>query len=194
MVSRLSLQHAAEFPPALGYHPGFLTQSEAERLLEFVDSRPWNAGMKRRVQHYGWAYDYKAARVSPDSYLGPLPEPFLALAATVGQKTSAAAAFDQVIVNEYLPGQGISAHVDCIPCFGPVVASISLGSSCEMVFQNLEDKARFSLILEPLGLLVMAGESRLSWSHAIPARRSDLIEGLRTPRSRRVSLTFRTKI
>jgi alkylated DNA repair dioxygenase AlkB len=101
--------------------------------------------------------------------------------------------FDQVIVNDYAPGQGISAHVDRLPCFGPVVAAISLGSTCEMVFQHLATTARAALILEPLSVLIMAGEARSAWSHAIPARRSDIIDGVRVARSRRVSLTFRTK-
>ena len=35
-------------------------------------------------------------------------------------------------VNEYLPGQGIAQHVDCVPCFGGTVASLSLLSPCTM--------------------------------------------------------------
>lgn len=34
---------------------------------------------------------------------------------------------DQVIVNEYQPGQQIAPHIDCVPCFGSVVASLTLG-------------------------------------------------------------------
>ena len=36
--------------------------------------------------------------------------------------------FEQAIVNEYEPGQGIAPHVDR-DCFGPVVATVSLGSA-----------------------------------------------------------------
>jgi alkylated DNA repair dioxygenase AlkB len=36
---------------------------------------------------------------------------------------------NQTIVNEYRPGQGIAAHVDCVPCFGATILSLSLGSS-----------------------------------------------------------------
>ncbi|WP_231289239.1 hypothetical protein [Rickettsia bellii] len=28
---------------------------------------------------------------------------------------------DQVIINEYMPGQGIAPHTDCIPCFSDTI-------------------------------------------------------------------------
>jgi alkylated DNA repair dioxygenase AlkB len=41
-------------------------------------------------------------------------------------------------------------------------------------------------------LLILSGEARYDWTHEIPARKSDVINGARQPRTRRVSLTFRT--
>jgi alkylated DNA repair dioxygenase AlkB len=35
---------------------------------------------------------------------------------------------DRLIVTEYEPGHGIAAHVDCIPCFGAIVYSLTLAS------------------------------------------------------------------
>jgi len=99
---------------------------------------------------------------------------------------------DQVIVNEYLPGQGISAHVDCVPCFGPDVAAISLGSACTMDFTSLEGGVKAPVRLEPGSLCVMTGPARYEWRHAIAARKSDLTDAGRIPRGRRVSVTFRT--
>lgn len=99
---------------------------------------------------------------------------------------------DQVIANEYLPGQGISAHVDCEPCFGAVIASVSLLSATEMQFRDLRTSEARAVILAPRSLLVLAGPARHDWTHAIPARRSDVIDGVRIARGRRVSLTFRT--
>jgi alkylated DNA repair dioxygenase AlkB len=54
---------------------------------------------------------------------------------------------DQAIINEYQPGQGISPHVDCVPCFGPVVAAISLGSDCVMDFTHPEDGTKVAVHL-----------------------------------------------
>ncbi len=64
---------------------------------------------------------------------------------------------DQVIANDYLPGQGISAHVDCEPCFGEVIASLSLLSACEMRFACLESGETRAVILPPRSLLVLLG-------------------------------------
>lgn len=99
---------------------------------------------------------------------------------------------DQLIANEYLPGQGISAHVDCEPCFGEVIASLSLLSGCEMRFGCLASGETRAVILPPRSLLVLTGPARRDWTHSIAARLSDVIDGLRVARQRRVSLTFRT--
>ncbi len=187
------LELPPELPSGLRYLPGFIQQYEAKDLVAYIDAQVWDTGMKRRVQHYGWLYDYKASRVSPESFLGPLPDVFVKMSNKICAEIGEAVNFDQVIVNEYVPGQGISAHVDCVPCFGPVIAAISLGSTCEMLFQNMATKAKLSLFLEPLSLLVLAGEVRRAWSHAIPARRSDVFRGARLARNRRISLTLRNK-
>ena len=67
---------------------------------------------------------------------------------------------------------------------------ISLGSSCVMEFTN-DAGDRQEQFLEPMSALVIAGESRHKWKHAIPARSYDARLGREWPRSRRVSLTFR---
>ncbi|MEQ8306346.1 MAG: alpha-ketoglutarate-dependent dioxygenase AlkB [Hoeflea sp.] len=105
-----------------------------------------------------------------------------------------ASAPDQVIVNEDLPGQGISAHVDCVPCFDDTIVSLSLLSHCEMVFRDKRSKARLAVILEPRSAVVVAGPARYEWTHEIPARKSDGIDGKKVDRSRRVSLTFRKTV
>src|SRR5437899_308963 len=116
------------------YAPDFLSPSEQEAVLREIDQQPWRNDLKRRVQHYGYRYDYKARRVDPSMYLGPLP----ALAMPVVNKLVERSLFshvpDQLIVNEYLPGQGITAHVDCEPCFAGAIAMVSLGWEYEMDF------------------------------------------------------------
>lgn len=181
-----------KLPPGADYQPECVTAEIEARLVEVIDARPWIEDLKRRVQHYGYRYDYRARTVSPDAFLGPLPS----WASDLARRFVGTGWFerepDQLIVNEYLPGQGISAHVDCVPCFGNVIVSISLLSRCEMVFENCSIADRRTALLEPRSALLLAGPARLEWTHAIPARKSDLINGQRVPRSRRLSLTFRT--
>jgi hypothetical protein len=34
-----------------------------ETLFETLDGAPWRSDLKRRVQHYGWRYGYRARQV-----------------------------------------------------------------------------------------------------------------------------------
>tara|TARA_R110002072_G_scaffold34485_6_gene103114 strand:+ start:561 stop:1127 length:567 start_codon:yes stop_codon:yes gene_type:complete len=182
----------ALLPPGARIIPHFVTDEDAAWVLAAIDGKPWQSDLKRRVQHYGWRYDYRARAIDRSMRLGPLPDWLLPLADSVRRKGGFGREPDQVIVNEYLPGQGISAHVDCEPCFGPVIASLSLGGSAEMIFRHRGTGEVANQILEPRSLLVLSGAARNDWTHAIPIRKSDLMDGARQPRTRRVSLTFRT--
>ncbi|RZJ87724.1 MAG: hypothetical protein EOO60_11885, partial [Hymenobacter sp.] len=99
---------------------------------------------------------------------------------------------DQVIVNEYEPGQGIAPHIDCTPCFDDTVISISLGSACIMNLFHADDATQtYDQVLMPGSVIILQGEARFQWRHGIRSVKSDIIEGQRVVRQRRVSLTFR---
>lgn len=175
--------------PGSTYVPIWAGPYEQTKLLEEIDKRSWPlSDMARRVQHYGYRYDYKAKRVTKDMSVGPLPGFLKDLAERLRSDGTFEAEPDQIIVNEYEPGQGISAHVDCIPCFGKTIATLSMGSECEMEFEK--DGAKRYWTLGIGSLLALSGEARYEWSHTIRARTHDH----RRPRTRRVSITFRTVI
>lgn len=178
--------------PGLQLIPNFVSAEQERELLATIDGSPWRDDLERRVQHYGWVYDYKRRAVDDSMFLGPLPSWALELAARLRDADYMAATADQLIVNEYVPGQGIAKHVDCKPCFGPVVASLSLGSATTMVLQRGRAPEKLELRLPTRSLLVLADDARYLWSHMIPARQSDVVDGVRRARARRVSLTFRT--
>jgi len=121
-----------------------------------------------------------------------LPELFRQLAERLTAEGHFQAVPDQVIVNEYQPGQGISAHIDCQPCFGDTIASVSLLSACAMRFASQTSSQQMELHLQPASLLVLKGDARHMWTHAIPSRKTDVFEGQKYVRCRRISLTFRT--
>jgi alkylated DNA repair dioxygenase AlkB len=81
-----------------------------------------------------------------------------------------------------------------VPCFGGVIASLSLSSACMMDFSKPETSEKTSKLLEPLSLLVIKNDARYKWQHAIAARKTDKIDGQIFTRQRRVSLTFRNVI
>ncbi len=173
----------------LTYLPNYITPEQHTQLLTQIDQATWDTTLKRRVQHYGYRYDYKARRVTADMQLGPLPTWLGRFAQQLTTDNHITAPPDQVIINEYLPGQGIAPHIDCEPCFGDKIFSLSLGSPTIMQFTH-PAHSRQELLLEPRSLLIMTGSARYDWKHAIPARKSD--HG--TPRGRRVSLTLRKVI
>ena len=99
-----------------------------------------------------------------------------------------------LIINEYFPGQGIANHIDCIPCFGNTVISLSLGSNCVMDFINVLTKQKVEIMLESGSLVILKGESRNNWTHGIAQRKTDNFNGIKTFRKLRISMTFRKVI
>jgi len=197
MSSQLGLDFGfddVEHPTGLEIVEGFLNPYEADALLLEIDRSPWMADLSRRVQHYGYRYDYRAKRVDHSMKLGPLPSWLRSIAEDLRARGWFDHEPDQAIVNEYEPGQGISAHVDCEPCFGETVASLSLASSVTMRFERLSDGSSIDVRLPERSLAVLTDDARHQWTHAIPARKSDVVDGVRVPRHRRVSVTFRSVV
>ena len=179
----------------LQYIENYLTEFRHEWLLAEIDKHEWLTDLKRKVQHYGFKYDYKARKVNHDMHIGELPEWLKKLSQKLQKDGHIPEVADQVIVNEYLPGQGISGHIDCEPCFEKTIVSLSLGSSCVMDFTNKDDKTKkIPVWLAPKSLIVLGGEARYKWLHGIATRKSDEWNGHRYARQRRVSLTFRRVI
>jgi alkylated DNA repair dioxygenase AlkB len=178
----------------LQYVPDFVTSETETMLIAAIDAHPWMDTLKRRVQHYGYIYDYRKRTVEKEMYLGGLPEWGQRLAEQFQNAGFTSWRADQVIVNEYFPGQGIAAHIDCEPCFEDTIFSLSLGSACVMDFTRVSDNYHEPLLLERGSLLVMAEESRYDWKHGIAARKSDAWQGKTLERGRRLSLTFRKVI
>ena len=175
------------------YQAAFVTPQEEQELLAQVDASPWLDTLRRRVQHYGYRYDYTQRHISADSKIGDLPVWVQNVAQRLLEQGIFPTLPEQMIVNEYQPGQGIAPHSDS-PGFGDTIASLSLGSACMMrLFPHRTDKSQaFDIVLEPQSLVIFRGASRCQWQHAILARKSDVQNGCKIPRARRVSLTFRT--
>jgi alkylated DNA repair dioxygenase AlkB len=179
-----------DLPPGLIIVRDWVSAAECDALLTSVDSMPWMHDLSRRVQHYGWKYDYTLRDLGPDQYLGPIPGFFDEVIGKLALMPEFGAAAEQIIVNEYEPGQGIAAHIDR-RSFGDVVASLSLGSEWPMEFAARD--GRVIEVFMPVGALVlMTGPSRFEWTHHIRPRKSDVRNGQRVARTRRVSLTCRT--
>ena len=108
---------------------------------------------------------------------------------------------DQIHINKYLKGHGIPPHVDVHSAFSDLVLSLSLKSSLVMEFRKCpsrfdigkKDKLieQHDILLPPRSMVILSGPARYIWSHGIPVRLNDHVDGKILPRSERISLTFR---
>ena len=179
--------------PGLVYRPDFLDEDHERRLIEWIDQQEWSSELQRRVQHYGWRYDYKAREVDSSMHLGPLPVELAELAERLFREKLVPQLPDQVIINEYVENQGITPHVD-VQSFADGIATISLLESWEMTFHAPRGKEKVPRLLERRSVAIMHDEARNQWKHEIRKRKSEppLDEGgKRRKRERRISLTFR---
>lgn len=182
--------------PGLTYIRDFLSEREEDDIVSVIDRDDWRFDLKRRVQHYGWRYDYKARQIDPSMRLGFLP----AWADDIAQRLFSERLLpqlpDQVIVNEYKGNQGIGKHSDS-ESFADGIATISLLESWEMVFREKGTKNVVPQMLHRRSVAVMKGDARYRWTHEIPSRihKTRKIKGSQQEkRGRRISLTFRKVI
>jgi alkylated DNA repair protein alkB family protein 8 len=204
--------------PGLLLLPDFVSAAEEAALLA-ASCAEWQAPAgrsqptKRRVRHLGFLFDYSLRRcvVAAQGTEAGMPPWLLSIAARVdasvaqwlreraGSEGASASdgdawALNQCTVNEYPAGQGIAGHVDTHSAFADGIASLSLGGGATMRFLPAGDKsAPEDLWLPARSLAVLAGPARYGWTHGIPPRKSDAVEGLGlVARTTRVSLTFRS--
>lgn len=166
--------------------PSFISELEEVRLIDFIDAQDWNTTLKRRTQHYGYEYSYTSGVPLKPTRAIPLEFKFLI------ERLNMKEDINQIIVNEYQPGQGISPHTDHVRMFGSTIVSLSLGSQCIMDFQLAS--STIPILLLPRSCIILNGDSRYKWKHSIASRKTDVIDGIITERTRRVSITFRHAI
>ena len=172
--------------PGLTVQRDYIDAAEERRLLAHIDAGTWDADFRRRIQLYGlgyggegetaWARDFPgwldalARRIVADGWMPHMP--------------------DNCVINDYAPGVGIGPHSDFAAFDAPLLA-LSLLSPVVIDFRRRGHADAAAVVVPPRSLWIAAGAARWQWTHAIAARRSDVIDGERVRRERRISLTFR---
>ena len=115
------------------YFPDFISHEESFKLISYIENQAWSSELNRRVQHYGYRYDYKSRTLDASSEVLEIEQPFVGLLDTLtyelnelGLKSRP----NQIIVNEYEIGQGITWHIDSEKSFDDNIFIISLLSDC----------------------------------------------------------------
>jgi alkylated DNA repair dioxygenase AlkB len=171
----------------LRYLPEYIDAATHDDVLATVSAAPWkDIPGQRRMQFYGYTYDYLSRSIKRT---GKLPPWAHRIARRIHKDGLSPRVPAQLAVNGYEPGQGIFTHVDA-DIFDDVVV-ISLESPCVMDFADSQSNDTTQLLLEPRSALVLSGDARYRWKHGIAARATDEWNGQTIQRDRRVSLTFR---
>jgi alkylated DNA repair dioxygenase AlkB len=168
----------------LTYIKDFITEKEESELLDFINSMEWNNKLSRKTQHYGYKYNYNLKNTIEKT--NPIPKQFAFILNKL--KSQFNKEFDQLIINHYEIGQGISPHIDNKILFDDSIVSISMGSNCIMKFTNKD--TIIDQLLERRSLVSLQGDARYKWKHSIPSRKSDN----KDMRGVRISMTFRKVI
>ena len=179
---------AAERPriPGFRLECNYLTPDEERDLVACVDAGGWQTDWRRRIQLYGLGYGSGGPRWVQD-----FPPWLLPLARRVTLDGVFERFPENCVINEYVPPIGIGPHLD-YPVFGPVVACVSLCSDIVVDFREPDGMVRVPVHVPSRSLWVITGEARWKWTHGIAHRFADNIDGERHPRTRRISITFRT--
>ena len=161
-----------DWPEGFRYRAELITADEEAELVRELAHLPFQAFdfhghlANRRVVGFGLRYDYDRRAVVeappiPD-FLMPLRDKVAAFA------DRPAAAFAQVLINEYREGAGIGWHRDK-PHFD-AVAGVSLLAPCSFRLRRKNGTKwdRKTIALEPRSAYLMAGSARDEWEHSIP--------------------------
>lgn len=175
--------------PGLYLYRDFISPSLEEELIKEIDAQPWVVDYDRRLQYYGYRnelekpYDLVRFPVA-------IPPKIYSFSEKLVEQKILEQQPDQVIINEYDPGQGIRPHKDR-NYFDNQICGINLGSGCVMKFIKIKGGEVIDVEIPRRSLYVMQDEARYKYNHAIPPRKKDKIDGNLQHRERRVSITYR---
>lgn len=165
----------------------FITPEYETRVINiFENELEWPKSSGRRSLHWGYTFSYKTFGIDLDIPFKPFPDWLIPLLPTTEGRPP-----DQVCLQHYAPGTGIPPHVDTHSAFDQLYA-LSLGAPVMMQFHDKATGEKADVDLVPRSMLQMSGDSRLHWTHAIRARKTDpLPDGTIRLRKDRWSFTYR---
>ncbi|GFQ79231.1 alpha-ketoglutarate-dependent dioxygenase alkB homolog 6 [Trichonephila clavata] len=176
-----------KLPDSAYYLPNFITSHEEAQLLEKIYSSPkpkWKTLSNRRLQNWGGLPHPKGMIQET------LPEWLMNYVKKVGNLGIFQDKLpNHVLINEYLPGQGIMPHEDG-PLFYPTIATINLGSHTVLDYyekpsnsENLDSEMQLktsryigSLLLERCSLLLVQDDLYSKYLHGIKETTVDILD------------------
>lgn len=175
--------------PGLELYREFISTSLEDELINEIDAQPWVVDYDRRLQYYGYRNELEKP-YDLVKFPVPIPPVIYELSEKIVEQEILQNQPDQVIINEYSPGQGIRPHKDR-NYFDNQICGVNLGSGCIMRFIKIKGGDVVDVEIPRRSLYVMQDDARYKWNHAIPPRKKDIIAGNKQHRERRLSITYR---
>lgn len=181
-------------------HPGlsgchvfehFLTEKEERELLDDLDRcsphwsfSSWNGSCFSKT----WGVEVDVVKRCVGPVKRPIPSflnPYVARMTSGEYLPLAGFVPNECNSNSYIKKDGhwLRAHVDDRQLSGELLANLSLGCDCDMLYTHEKSGRKISVRLPRRCLQVVSGDARYNWTHEI--RKDDLFG------PRRVSVTFR---
>lgn len=162
--------------------PSALLPDELEALILNITDSQWFED-KNQAMNFGLLPAFLAPLVEIGRLL--LPEHLRSRTPT----------FNQMIANKYQPGEGLKDHVD-LHRFADGILVASLKGTCTFVFRPLPSSefATFQpvdIYSKAGDVFLLTGSARWKWTHGIPGRNTDLVDGVEIERRERWSCTLR---
>jgi alkylated DNA repair dioxygenase AlkB len=178
----------------LKYYPNFIPPAQATNIMQTLqESLAWR---QEQITLYGkahnvprlqaWYGDKNAGYKYSNLTMRPLPWAPILLDLKQRCESASKSHFNSVLANLYRHGQdGMGRHADNEPELGrqPVIASLSFGEVRNLDFYHNQTKNKVRLPLENGSLLVMSGNTQMSWQHCVAKTKKSLVA--------RINLTFR---
>ncbi|HZF65302.1 MAG TPA: alpha-ketoglutarate-dependent dioxygenase AlkB [Chitinophagaceae bacterium] len=178
-------------PGLLLYH-NFISESLEEELINEIDNQTWVVDYNRRLQYYGYRNELEAP-YNLTEFPVPMPPLTYKLSQNLVKQNIVLNQPDQVIINEYAPGEGLRPHKDR-NYFENQICGVNLGSGCVMRFIKIAGGDVVDVEVPRRSIYVMQDDARYKWNHSIPSRKKDTVDGNVKHRNRRLSITYRKVI
>lgn len=189
--------------PGLYLIPNVFSQEDNNMYMQILEEENNNPNVSNQIHtatEYGWKF-LPATIKQPKDYLGDYPEwlekmwqkIFIHVKANIPNFPEKSYP-DNVLINTYDNGDGCKSHIDQLNFWDNWVVGASFGSGCTFEFTNDFGNEAIEFWMPPKSIYVMIDDARYKWKHGIKYSPIDLYYGDVIPRTKRISLTFRTML
>uniref|UniRef100_A0A7S1IC66 Alpha-ketoglutarate-dependent dioxygenase AlkB-like domain-containing protein n=1 Tax=Eutreptiella gymnastica TaxID=73025 RepID=A0A7S1IC66_9EUGL len=188
----LATMEHVEAPEGLKFIPNYISESEEQSLLQLARGWTWDQEVStRQTAQFGFHYEYKTQNIREGR---PWPGEIDRLKTKLVEDKIFQKTPDEMIATKLTPPQGFGAHIDHTKHFGPTIVNLGMYSDINVILIDWENRRYHVLRSERRSLIVLEGDARYKYAHAIMGGLEDEWKHHIYARGLRISLTLRNMI